>query len=82
MPRYRIVGMLTHGMCEHVVFEGSLRELSASYPLQQYPNILGSWVEDILGGRAGSCVFRLESSENTKVNERYVWKTAVDPRVR
>lgn len=81
MPRYRIVGILTQSMCEHVVFEGSLGELSASYPPNQYPNTLSKWVEDVLGGRCGSCLFRLESSENTKVNERYVWKTALDPRV-
>ena len=81
MPRYRIVGMLIPGMCKHVAFEGSLRELLASYPLQQYPNTLNSWVEDILGGRGGSCLFRLESSENMEVNEPYVWKTAEDPRV-
>ena len=81
MPRYRIVGMLTQGMCEHVVFEGSVRELNARYPFHLYPNTISKWIEDVLGGRGGSCLFRLQSSENTEVNEPSVWKTAMDPRV-
>jgi len=46
--RYRIVGVLSSNLVEHVEFEGSAQELAQRYPREDFPTPIYKWVGDVM----------------------------------
>jgi hypothetical protein len=61
--RYRVVGVLSSNLVEHVEFEGSAQELLERYPRQLFPTPINRWVGDVLAS-GDTILYRLQGSQS------------------
>ena len=76
---YRLSAVLTASGERPVIFEGSVTELTKQFPAEFFPVPLNSHVEDILGGRGGTLLYRLEQADvELWPKEPQKWQLATD----
>lgn len=76
---YRLSALLTASGERPVIFEGSVVELTKQFPVEFFPVPLNGHVEDILGGRGGTLLYRLERANVDMFRkEPPTWQLATD----